>query len=74
MSSFPTKILVATDGSEDATLAVRAAIDISDRTGAELHVVHARQDLRPSTIPAMAVDEYSRAYEQWKREAGKFLE
>ena len=74
MSSFPTKILVATDGSEDATLAVRAAIDLSHRTGAELHVVHAWQDLRPSTIPAMAVDEYSRAYEQWKREARELLE
>ena len=72
--AFPTKILVATDGSEDALLADQAAIDLSGRTGAELHVVHAWQDLRPPALPAMAVDEYSQAYEQWKREAGMLLD
>ena len=46
MSSFPTKILVATNGSEDADLAARAAIDLSNRTRVELHVVHARQDVQ----------------------------
>lgn len=40
MSVFPAKILLATDGSEEATLAARAAIDIADETGSELHVVH----------------------------------
>lgn len=40
MSDFPGKILLATDGSEDATLAARAAISLSSDTGAELHVVH----------------------------------
>jgi nucleotide-binding universal stress UspA family protein len=43
MSIFPTKILLASDGSEDAAVAVRAAVDISGRTGSELHVVHAWQ-------------------------------
>ncbi len=71
---FPTKILVATDGSEDALLAAQAALDLSDRTGAELHVVHAWQDLRPPTLPAMAIDEYSQAYELWKRAAEELLE
>jgi nucleotide-binding universal stress UspA family protein len=37
--SFPTKILVATDGSEEATLAARTAADIAGGTGSELHVV-----------------------------------
>ncbi len=41
MSIILKKILVATDGSEDAALATRAAIDLSNKTGAELHVVHA---------------------------------
>jgi nucleotide-binding universal stress UspA family protein len=36
-----TKILLATDGSEDAALASKAAADLSAKTGAELHVVHA---------------------------------
>jgi nucleotide-binding universal stress UspA family protein len=38
--AFPTKILLATDGSKDAALAAQAAIDLSDQSGAELHVVH----------------------------------
>jgi nucleotide-binding universal stress UspA family protein len=38
--SFPTKILVTTDGSEEAGLAASTAADIAGRTGSELHVVH----------------------------------
>jgi nucleotide-binding universal stress UspA family protein len=38
--TFPTKILVATDGSEEAGLAASTAADIAGRTGSELHVVH----------------------------------
>ncbi len=72
--AFPNKILIATDASEDALLAAQAAIDLSDRTGAELHVVHAWQDLQPPTLPAMAMDEYSKAYEQWNRDAGELLD
>lgn len=34
------KVLLATDGSKDATLAARAAVDVCEGTGAELHVVH----------------------------------
>ncbi len=37
---FPQKILLATDGSEDASLATRAAIDLAGLSGAELHVVY----------------------------------
>src|SRR3712207_2025288 len=40
MSSFPTKILLATDGSEEAELAARTAIDLASKTDSELHVVH----------------------------------
>src|SRR5829696_7726638 len=40
MSIFPTKILLATDGSEEAALAVRTAADIAQKTGSELHVVY----------------------------------
>jgi nucleotide-binding universal stress UspA family protein len=38
--AFPTKILLATDGSEDAALATRAAIDLARQSGAELHLVY----------------------------------
>ena len=39
MSIFPTRILLATDGSEEATLAAQTAIDLANKTGSELHVV-----------------------------------
>ena len=42
MSIFPTRILLATDGSEEATLAAQTAIDLANKTGSELHVVYAR--------------------------------
>ena len=45
MGSFPNKILLATDGSEDADLAARAAIELSNRTASELHVVHVWHDV-----------------------------
>ena len=38
MSIFPTKILLATDGSKDANLAARTAVDLADKTDSELHV------------------------------------
>jgi nucleotide-binding universal stress UspA family protein len=41
VSFLPTKILLATDGSEEATLAARAAADIVDKTSSELHIVYA---------------------------------
>ena len=50
MSIFPTRILLAADGSEEATLAAQTAIDLANKTGSELHVVYA-------TIPP-----YSRAF------------
>jgi nucleotide-binding universal stress UspA family protein len=43
MTVLPEKILLATDGSEDAALAGRVAVDLSKSTGARLHIVHAWQ-------------------------------
>jgi nucleotide-binding universal stress UspA family protein len=40
MSIFPTKILLATDGSREAQLAASRAEDIAENTGSELHVAH----------------------------------
>jgi nucleotide-binding universal stress UspA family protein len=45
MDAFPTKILLATDGSEDAARATEAAVDLSSRSGSELHVVHVWHDV-----------------------------
>ena len=40
MTIFPTKILLATDGSREAALAARTAADLSHKTDSELHVLH----------------------------------
>jgi nucleotide-binding universal stress UspA family protein len=40
MSIFPTKILLATDGDEEARLAARTAVDLAHKTDSELHVVN----------------------------------
>ena len=40
MAIFPTLILLATDSSPDAALAAQSAVELCERTGSELHVVH----------------------------------
>ena len=49
MSIFPTKILLATDGSSEAELATRTAVDLSQRTDSELHVIHV-SDVHPTAL------------------------
>jgi nucleotide-binding universal stress UspA family protein len=39
MSIFPTTILLATDGSEEAQLAATTAADLAEKTNSELHVL-----------------------------------
>ena len=45
MSIFPTKILLATDGSEEASLAAQTGVDIAEKTSSELYVVHVWESL-----------------------------
>ena len=40
MSIFPTKILVCTDGSEQAELVASTAGELAEKTGSELHMLH----------------------------------
>lgn len=60
------KILLATDGSEDATLAKRAAADLARETHAQLHVVHAWY-----SVPSTRFKAYIRS--QLKQEAKELL-
>jgi len=46
MGVLPERILLATDGSEDAERATMAALDLTGHSGAELHVVHVWHDVR----------------------------
>lgn len=45
MNRFPMKILLATDGSEDAAQAREAAVDLVRKSGSELHLVHVWHDV-----------------------------
>jgi len=49
VSIFPTKILVATDGSREAELAAATAANLAKSTDSELHVVHVGE-LRPTFL------------------------
>ena len=44
MSIFPTKVLLATDGSREARLAAATAADLANATNSELHVVHVGEE------------------------------
>jgi nucleotide-binding universal stress UspA family protein len=68
---FPAKILLATDASEEATLAFQNAADLSARTGSELHVIHVGE------VPLVYHPErhgYGAEYEEHEREARQLLE
>jgi K+-sensing histidine kinase KdpD len=47
ISIFPTKILLATDGSEEAVRAAKTAADLANKTDSELHIVHVRPRIKP---------------------------
>jgi nucleotide-binding universal stress UspA family protein len=70
MSTSLKNILLATDGSRDAEVALRAAADISEKSGAALHVIHVWTDVRPPANPGLVLDDYSRCLE---KEAAKLL-
>jgi len=69
MSTFPTKILLATDASKDATRAAQMASDLANVSDSELHVLHignmkdfhvapgAEQSFSPRTAPLGEVRE-----------------
>jgi nucleotide-binding universal stress UspA family protein len=69
--AFPAKILLPTDGSEEATLATQTVTDLGERTGSELHVVHVGE------IPHTHYPDrygYRALYEEDEREARQLLE
>src|SRR3712207_4330975 len=66
---FPTKILLATDGSEEATRAARMAIMLSERLDSELHVVY----VEPLPDP-FAVPEYLTYHPEYRDEIRKIAE
>jgi nucleotide-binding universal stress UspA family protein len=75
MSIFPTKILLATDGSEEARRAAQAAAELSKDTGSEVHVTYvlpSPRELRGHHLYSREVMES--VLEQAEGEASSFLE
>jgi nucleotide-binding universal stress UspA family protein len=56
VSIFPIKILLATDGPGEAELATRTAVDLSQKTDAELHVIHVLQGAPSALLYPDATD------------------
>jgi nucleotide-binding universal stress UspA family protein len=71
MSIFPTKILLATDGSEDAEVATSTAIDLAKSTSSELHIVLVEEPayayVDPSGYPYFSDPELEHELEQQAR-------
>ena len=71
MSIFPTRILVATDGSREAELALTTAADLAKSTDSELHVVHVGE------VPLVYHPErhaYQAVHEEHEKESQQLLE
>ncbi len=68
MSIFPTRILLATDGSREAQLAATTAADLAKSTGSELHLIHVGE-LRPTFLAQTEVEPA-----QLQREAQQLLD
>lgn len=70
MSIYPTKIVLAVDGSDESKLATRHAIEFAEKTGSELHVIHVgllSQWAHPDTLSPQQ-------YQRLKDEAQKRFE
>jgi nucleotide-binding universal stress UspA family protein len=70
MSIFPTKILLATDGSAEAEAAARVAAALADKTASEVHVVYVEVVPYSAQYSAAAAVGYDRElYEKIEEEA-----
>jgi nucleotide-binding universal stress UspA family protein len=75
MSIFPTKILLASDGSKEARLTAQAAAELSKDTGSEVHIAYVLPSPRELRGHNLYSKEVMRSVlEQAEGEARSFLE
>ncbi len=75
MSFFPTKILLAIDGSEEASLATEAATELSKNTASEVHLAYVLPTPERLAYPHHYPKEVREdIVEQAKKEAREFLD
>jgi len=68
MDNFPTKMLVATDGSEEAELALQTAVTLAKSAASELHVIHVLPVDEGIPYPAEVLKREAEETEQQARE------
>ena len=73
MSVFPTKILLATDGSQDAELANSTAVDLANATNSELHVVTVARNPDPAYRTEVSLN-YEQVLEAIRNDARQTLD
>ena len=73
MSIFPTTILLATDGSEEAQLAATTAADLAQKTNSELHLITVGADYPLYELPEHPAD-FEDVLRENRREAKEMLE
>ena len=73
MSIFPTTILLATDGSEEAQLAATTATDLAQKTNSELHLITVGPDLPLYELTEHPAD-FEDVLRKNRREAKEMLE
>jgi len=81
MSIFPTKVVLAIDGSEEASRAAEAAVELCEKTGSELHVVHVGEDIYLTSatdlemvVPVWTAQEYPDIEANFEQIAWKVLD
>ena len=74
MTFLPRRILLATDGSEEAELAARVAVELAKSTGSELHIVHVRLLLLTPPYPDVLDWRWGEDLERAEREARELVD
>ena len=72
MSIFPTKVVLAIDGSEEASRAAEAAVELCEKTGSELHVVHVGEDFYLTAVTDLDLVARTRVAQEYAESEANF--
>jgi nucleotide-binding universal stress UspA family protein len=73
MSVFPTKILLATDGSDESDLAATTAAELARSTDSELDVIYVLE-VEPWHFPPRELVKYPQRYEELREEGRRLCD
>jgi nucleotide-binding universal stress UspA family protein len=73
MSVFPTKILLATDGSDESDLAATTAAELAKSTDSELDVIYVLE-VEPWHFPPRELVKYPQRYEELREEGRRLCD